>query len=647
MGSAKVFLPRTEKQVQGFMVNLLRDVKALEKMLADDMFEKSPMRIGAEQELCLIGKNWKPSMNNMAVLENATNPYFTTELARFNLETNAEPLVFSGNCLSEMENSLVALLAEIREKANELDTEIILTGILPTIRKFDLSLNNMTPFERYRALCSAISALRGHTSHDLNISGIDELIMKHDSPLLEGCNTGFQVHLQVTPEEFAAKYNIAQAIAGPALAVGTNSPLLFGRRLWHETRIALFQQAIDVRIAGDNLRNRSARVMFGTKWVKNSILEIYREDITRFKVLLGSTAERQDPFEVLAQGGVPDLDALLVHNSTIYRWNRPCYGISNGKPHLRIENRVLPAGPTVKDEMANAALWLGLLNGLGDKYGDITKLMDFDIAKANFMRACRNGMNSKFTWFDGKNYPAADLLKNELIPIATAGLKKANVDEKDIEMYMDVLRGRIDRQQTGSQWMLRSYTKLLQKTSTEEARAAVTASIVKQQRDNTPVHLWELATVKDIEGAWNPSELIVEDFMQTDLFTVYEDDIVQLAAEIMDWEKLKYILVENKQGKLTGLITARIISRHLMRHFYDAQANNSQPIAIRDLMISTPLCISPGASLQEAINMMQVHKIGCLPVTNDNKDLLGVITEEDYLTVAGRIIYEEPTEAKV
>jgi CBS domain-containing protein/gamma-glutamylcysteine synthetase len=555
---------------------------------------------------------------------------------------------FTANCLSDMETHINDLLAKIKQTANELGTDIILTGILPTIRKFDLSEENMTPIKRYNALCKAIVNMRGHNNHDLNIRGIDELMLRHDSPLLEGCNTGFQIHLQVTPEEFASKYNIAQAIAGPALAIGTNSPLLFGLRLWHETRIALFQQAIDVRVSGDNLRNRSARVMFGNSWVKESILEIYREDIARFKILLGSTGEQINPFELIKEGETPSLHNLSIHNSTIYRWNRPCYGVSpNGQPHLRIENRVLPAGPTVKDEMANAALWLGLMNGMEDKYGDITKLLDFDVAKANFMRACRNGMNSTFTWVDGKSHPASDLLKNELIPIAIAGLVKAKIAKKDIEEYMNILVARIDKQQTGSQWMLNSYTKLLKETSREEAKAAITASIVKQQKDNTPVHEWRLAEKSDIDNSWNPSELIVEDFMQTDLFTVYEDDIVQLIAEIMDWQKLKYIIVENKQGKLVGLITARIISRHLLSEFYDSTQNpNTNQVSTKDLMIKNPITISSSVSLQEAMRIMQEHNIGCLPVVrktaskNDLGELLGVITEDDYLSVAGRLIYK-------
>ena len=635
MGSEKVFLPSTE-ELQQFVVHLLKDSKALEKMLYDDMFEKEPIRIGAEQELCLIDKNWKPAMANLEVLKRANNPLFTTELARFNLETNMEPMVFSGRCLHNMENQLLGLLADLRKAANEIGLDIVLTGILPTIRKLDLTLENLTPIERYRALCEALKKLRGTEHLELKINGIDELMTRHDSPLMEGCNTGFQVHLQVKPDEFVQKYNIAQAIAGPALACATNSPILFNRRLWHETRIALFQQSVDVRTAGDNLRNRSPRVMFGNSWVKKSILEIYQEDIMRFKVLLGSTTESKDPFKELAHGRIPSLDHLLVHNSTVYRWNRPCYGVADNKPHLRIENRVLPAGPTVKDEVANAALWLGLLNGLGDHYPDITKVMEFDEAKSNFLNACRSGLYSRFYWTNGKKYDAIELLTKELIPIAMEGLKKANVDENDIKHYADILQERVESGQTGSQWMLRSYTNLLRKTSPEEASAAVTASINKQQKENIPIHKWRDAELSDL-GDWNPTNLVVSDFMQTELFTVYPNDIVQLVAATMEWRKINHVPVESKEGNFVGMITARQVTRFLLNYYITGGENDAKKtITVKELMLNSPITVEPDLPLSEAISMMKVNKIGGMPVVKDGK-LQGIITENDYLKVVARL----------
>lgn len=634
MGSDKVKLAEKAK-LQEFLVHILRDVKALEYMLDNKMFETDIVRIGAEQELCLLDKNWKPAMLNMQVLEKANNPAFTTELAQFNLEMNINPEEFTDRCLSKMEVEIGRYIQFLDKAAGNFNAQLILTGILPTVRKHDLNEVYLTPKPRYKALVEALKELRGENV-ELKIQGIDELITKHGSILVEGCNTGFQVHLQVAPDDFVRKYNIAQAITGPVMSVATNSPLLFGQRLWHETRIALFQQSIDVRTIGDNLRNRSARVMFGNSWVQGSILDIYREDIMRFRVLLASSEAVEDPFEVLEKGGVPKLGALQIHNSTVYRWNRPCYGITNGKPHLRIENRVFPSGPTVKDEIANSALWLGLMNSLDSYYPDITKVLDFEDAKANFIMAARNGLNTTFSWIGGKKVHAPDLLK-ELIPIAIEGLRKAKIDDDDIGKYMGILEERIRTGQTGSQWILKSYNKLLKITSREEARSAITAAIVKRQKSGEAVHDWQLAALDEIAG-WNPTSLLVEDFMQTDLFTVFEDDAIELVAEIMDWQRLKYVPVENSSGKLIGLVTARLVLRFLLQNYYLTDPKHQKKFTVKELMIENPVVIDPDASLKYAIEIMQENRIGCLPVVRKG-ELLGIITEQDYLKVAGRLIY--------
>ncbi len=642
MGSEKVKLPE-KQELQGFMIDLLNDIKALEIMLEKDIFEKDPIRIGAEQELCLVDQNWKPAMINMDVLSRLKDPMFTTELARFNMEINVEPQLFKGHCLSKIENRITDLLKEARKEALAVGADIILIGILPTIRKADLIMDNLTPIERYYALMESIAKLRGREELQLIIRGIDELMTKHYSPLPEACNTGFQVHLQVTPEDFANKYNIAQAIAGPALAIATNSPMLFGKRLWHETRVALFQQSIDVRTAGDNLRDRSARVMFGNKWVERSILEIYKEDAIRFRALLSNT-EKENSLEKLKKGEIPSLHALQIHNSTVYRWNRPCYGISNGIPHLRIENRVLPSGPTVADEMANAAFWLGLMNGMDDVYPNISKKFEFHNAKANFVTACRNGMNTKFQWIKNKSYYASELILKEFLPITRLGLEKAQVAKEDIDRYLDILEARVSTGQSGSQWMLNSYAKLIKDTSAEEARAAITASIVKQQNvDNPqPVHNWRLASVNDLEG-WQPSELIVEDFMQTELFTVTKDDIIQLVSEMMDWQKLRYVPVEDDNDEFIGLVTSRLIMRELKKRYYSDSNNevnkNNKLITVAEVMLTNPITIEPERSISEAISLMQSHEIGCLPVVSNGK-LLGIVTEQDYMKVIGRLTYK-------
>lgn len=631
MGEQRVKLATSHKQLQNFTKHLLKDIKALEKMLESGLFEIDVTRIGAEQEFCLVDSQWKPAPLALEVLDTLGNSQFTTELAKFNLEVNLNPVEFKDNCLSSLEDQLNRLLKEAREAANKFDANIILTGILPTIRKYDIGLDNLTPKERYYALCKAINKLRG-SEYELRLRGIDELSLKHDSPLLEACNTGFQVHIQVAPDEFVKMYNIAQALAGPILAACTNSPLLFGKRLWKESRVALFQQSIDTRKSSDHLREMSARVTFGNNWLQDSILNIYKEDIVRYRVLLSSDVT-EDVFQKIESGEAPKLMALQVHNSTVYRWNRPCYGISRGKAHLRIENRILPSGPSVLDEMANAALWLGAMNGLGEEVGDITQKIDFDEARSNFVAAARLGLDTKLTWFQKSKMNAATLIKKELIPLAKVGLKKANIDQNDITRYLDVIEERVTNSRTGSQWMLASYAELAKETKKDEMLAAITASIVRQQQSGKAVHEWELATLSDIPE-WEPSKILVEEFMTTDLFTVRKDDILELVAEMMEWRNIRYVLVEDQKGRLVGLISSGL----LLKHYADKINHNKElPGTVKAVMIKDPITISPEASIIEAVDIFHKYRIGCIPVVSGDK-LVGMVTEQNFLNLTGRLL---------
>ena len=376
MGEQNVKQDRDEAALRRFTRQLIQEVRALEYMLREDLFETDVRRIGAEQELFLVDENGQPAPVNVAALEANTDERLVAELTRFNLEFNLHPLRFGGDCLSQMERQADEMLAYTRKLVKEATgAEVIMSGILPTIHLSDMTLDNMTPSPRYYALNDAIAALRDGPGQ-FQIRGVDELFVKHDTIMLEGCNTSFQTHFQVAPDEFARYYNLAQAVAGPCLAAATNSPLLFGKRLWQETRIALFQQAVDTRSSNLYLREMSPRVHFGTDWVKESVTELFKEDIARFRVLI-TTEEEEDPFDVLARGDVPKLKALQLHNGTVYRWNRPCYGITDGKPHLRIENRILPAGPSITDEFANAAFWFGLVSGIARSGADVTEKMAF------------------------------------------------------------------------------------------------------------------------------------------------------------------------------------------------------------------------------------------------------------------------------
>ncbi len=634
MGEQKVSLVTDQKQMHRFVRNLLNDVQALDYMLKHDWFENDITRIGAEQEMCIVYKDsYKPAPLAMEALNKMKRyNWVETELARFNLETNFVPRTFKGDCLSKVEAEANEYLAKINEKLATLDTELILTGILPTLRKVDLEMHNLTPKKRYFALMDAINSQLLGSAYELRLTGIDELHVKHDSPLLEACNTSFQVHLQVAPKDFVKMYNIAQTLAGPTIAISANSPIVFGRRLWHESRIALFQQALDTRTSCDHLRERCPRVSFGQGWLNKSILEIYREDIARFRVLIAGDVE-EDAIQMITKDKVPKLRALQVHNSTVYRWNRPCYGISpNGKPHLRIENRVLPSGPTVVDEVANAAFWLGAMVGLADKYDDIRTQISWEDVRDNFGKAARFGIDSKFTWFKDKKISATDLIQKELLPLARAGLTKYKVAKKDIDKYLGIIEGRVKHHTNGARWQLRAYTKLIKETTRDEALTVLTASIVKNQKENIPVHNWKLPELKDLEN-YRPTQLKVEEFMITDLFTVQKDDIIELVAEMMDWRKIRYTPVEDSKGHLVGLITSRLILRHYIQ---SAQLNGKAQL-VKDIMVKDPITVEPDCSILEAMKMMREKEIGCLPVVQ-GKELVGIITEMDFLRITSRLL---------
>ena len=634
MGEQKVSILQDESAMHRFVEHLLNDVQALQHMLDNDYFENKVTRIGAEQEMCLVdAKAYKPACKAIQALDKMKSyDWVETELAQFNLETNLTPRLLKGKCFSKMEKENADKLNKIRAKLKTMDTRLILTGILPTLRKFHLEMENLTPMKRYYALMESINQQLIGSSYELRLNGVDELLVKHDSPLLEACNTSFQFHLQVAPENFVQMYNISQLLAAPVMAIAANSPVVFGRRLWHESRIALFQQSIDTRSSHQHMRERSPRVNFGSRWIKGSIMDIYREDIARFRVLLSSDV-KEDSIKMIKKGLVPKLRALQVHNSTVYRWNRPCYGISpNGKPHLRIENRVLPAGPTVIDEMANGAFWVGLMIGMADKYDDVSKHIGFANVRDNFEKAARVGLDAQFTWFKDKKYTVSQLVIKELLPIAKAGLEKMKVDAGDIKRYLDIIQQRAKTHMNGARWQLRAYTKLMEETTRHEAITCLTAAIIDNQEKEIPVHKWKLPELSDLSD-YRPTDLLIEEFMCTDIITVQKDDIVELVAEMMDYKGIRFTPVEDKNGKLVGLVTSKQIIKYLLKH----KSLKGKKTTVKDIMQSDPATVTSRSNIKEAMKLMRTHKIGCLPVV-ENGELIGVITEMDFLRISRRLL---------
>ena len=621
----------TEEQLRAFMKAILADMHALERMLAEDRFETGIRRIGAEQEMFLLDRAGRAWCGADAMMKKLAHPQFTYELAQFNLECNLHPQVFGGKCLSTMEAELQGLMHRAREAARELGGGVVLTGILPTLRRSDLSLASMVQNPRFLALNRAITALRGG-EFQFRIKGVDDFEMTHDNVMLESCNTSFQVHFQVGPREFAKLYNVAQAITAPVLSVATNSPVLLGRRLWRETRVALFQQSVDARSAAHQLRGRRPRVNFGDGWVRDSVLEIFREDIARFRTVLATDID-EDPAAVLDRGGVPALTALRLHNGTVYRWNRACYGISDGKPHLRIEARAFPAGPTVADEMANGAFFFGLMSAISHEVPDVSKVMSFDDAKGNFIAAARLGLQANLTWFHGREYAAQQLIQDVLLPMARAGLESAKLDSGDIDRYLGIIAERCKRGRTGARWALDSLSAMGEKGNKDQRMTALVRAMQSRQEAGEPVHTWELADTGEFEG-WKESYVQVGQFMTTDLFTVHPEDVVDLAASLMDWRHIRHVPVEDNEGKLVGLVSHRTLLRLVGQGM---RGSERQPVAVKDIMIADPHTVTPATPTLEAIELMRRHKIGSLPVVEEGNRLVGIITERDLIRVAAML----------
>jgi CBS domain-containing protein len=634
MGRLDVRSDFTPEDGRVFTKALLRDLAALEEMINSGMIEDDIRRIGAEQELFLVNDGWRPAPLAVEVLARLReNGPFTTELARFNLEVNLAPQEFTGDCFRYLEDEIRELVGEVRSAANDLGAEVVMAGILPTLGKSDLTMENITPRVRYYALNDAMTTAR-QGEYRLQIQGTDELHIQHDSVMLEACNTSAQVHLQVSAAEFANFYNVAQVVTAPVLAAAANSPLLFGKRLWAETRIALFQQSLDTRSPMLHTRELSPRVRFGEKWVTGSATELFHEDIARFRVLLVREIE-EDPRELLADGKIPTLDALQLYNSTIYRWNRPCYGISNGKPHLRIECRALPAGPTIQDEIANAAFWLGLVMGAAQEYGDISRHMEFDHAKSNFLAASRMGLQAILTWVNGETFGVRRLIREELLPLARKGLESVGINAEDIDRNLGIIESRVEVAGTGSNWMLRSLSLMKGQGTSAERLAAITAAMAHRQAEDIPVHEWPPATL-DEGGGWKLNYLKVEQYMTTELFTVNEDELVDLVAFLMDRKAIRHVLVEDADHRLVGLVSYRSLLRVMSRGGSDGLG---EAPAVREVMEPGPVTVAPETPTLEAIDLMRKHKVSCLPVIKAGR-LVGIVSERDFMSIAYELLEE-------
>lgn len=629
MGEHKVTTENDEAQLRQFTRAVLDDLQALEMMIRGGYMENDVLRIGAEQEMFLVKSSMHPAPLAMEIIEDVNDPRLTTEIGRFNIEANLSPLDFSGDCLKVLEAEINEMVGIVRGSAKKFNADVLLTGILPTIQSSDLVERNLTPSPRYHELNRILTALHG-TERVVHIKGLDELRIHVQDTFVEFCNTSFQVHLQVPMKRFVEYYNWAQALSAPILASAVNSPVLLGHRLWHESRLALFQHAVDSRSPVHQERSHPARVTFGRNWVEDSILDVFHEDVARFRILLTRQLE-EDSLESLKEGRIPGLDAWRMHNGTIWRWNRACYGVMNGKPSMRVEVRFLPSGPTVADEMANAAFFLGLMMSMPEEFGDVTKRMSFDDAKNNFFTTARYGLKSQIVWLDGQSFRTARLILEELLPRARHGLEKVGVDSADIERYLGILEERVKNEKTGSQWVLDSLAAMDKKAKVNVRMRTITSAMLENQYNCLPLHEWPLAVISE-KSDWIDNYRTVEQFMSKDLFTVRPQDVIDLAASLMNWKHIRHIPVEDDSGKLVGILSHRDLMKLMTEHC-------GEEIVVRDVMKTELITATPETSSLEALKTMRDNDIGCLPVIRNEK-LVGLITDFDFLTVSVKLFEE-------
>lgn len=631
MGDHEVRGAHDEVDLRRFTAALLGDLRALERLLPTERVERGVRRLGAEQELFLIGPTGRPTPIAPAILARGIDPRLTPEIARFNLEANLTPRLLQGACLSELHAELREVLAMVRTQARREGAEVLLVGILPTLEPHDLDPASFSPGTHYVALDQAVQRTRGEDAH-IHIEGVDELSLRASSVLLEACNTSFQVHLQTDPEHFARDYNLAQWASAPLLAASAGSPLLFDRRLWRETRIALFRQSVDVRSAAHRAREGRSRVSFGDAWVNESILELFRDDVARHRPLVVNDAEDESE-AAFARGEVPSLRALRLHAGTVWRWNRGCFGThvdDAGEPraHLRIECLVLPAGPTLVDEVANAALFYGLVLGAAEELGDPARTLPFEATREAFLAAARTGLGAELVMPDGTRGAASTLLRERLIPLARRGLRAAGVDANEADHYLDVVDARVRERRTLAAWLLEGHRDFADEKATVRS-SKLTLALLDAQKDDTPIHTWPAC--RTIEGHERATDLRVRAIMSTDLITIRPGDRLDLATSVMAWREVRHVPVEDDAGTLLGMLDLR---SWLSAMVADGNAAHD---SVREVMDASQVVVDPEAPAMEALRLLREHGVSALAVVDEGR-LIGIVTERDLLMLTARIL---------
>jgi hypothetical protein len=462
-----------------------RNLDVFTRMLRSSTFDTDAPLTGLEIELNLVDGAGDPVMRNARVLNEIANPDFVTELGQFNIEINVPPRRLAERGLTGFEEAVRASLNSAEQRANAIDTHLVMIGILPTLTEAHLTYDSLSANPRYALLNDQIFAARGEDML-IEIDGAERLEIKCDSIAPEAACTSAQLHVQVSPEDFAGYWNAAQSIAGIQVALGANAPFLFGRQLWRETRIPLFEQATDTRAEELKSQGVRPRVWFGERWI-TSIFDLFEENVRYFPALL-PIVEPEDPDQVLERGETPRLPELTLHNGTIYRWNRPVYAVVDGKPHVRVENRVLPAGPTVADVMANAAFYFGLVRVLAEQDRPVWTQMSFNAAEENFHNGARYGIEAPIYWPGLGTVPVTELVLRRLLPLAAQGLDEWGADPAERDRLLGIIERRCITSRNGAAWQVIAATDY--PGEKPDALRAMLCDYRDRMHTNDPVHEW-------------------------------------------------------------------------------------------------------------------------------------------------------------
>ncbi|MEE4143641.1 MAG: glutamate--cysteine ligase [Halieaceae bacterium] len=483
----------TAQDSEAFAARLEENLDCLDQMLARPGFGEGPATMGSELEMYAVDSSGLPLYANEEILAQAGDPQLTLELNRYNLEYNLSPYPLAGAAFAATEQEILAKLRQVRSVAAGLGGRVVPIGILPTLRQSDFGPHCITPRRRYMVLVEQLIQRRGD-GFRIDINGDDPLKLELSDITLEGANTSFQVHYRVAPAAYADTFNAIQLATPLALAVGANSPTLFGHRLWCETRVPLFKQSIDTRHMDRYGWNVPARVNFGQGWARRGAAELFREVVRIYPALMPICAGRS-PADEIASGMTPSLAELRLHQGTVWLWNRPVYDSVEGG-HLRIEMRALPAGPTALDMVANAAFLIGLAEGLRPHINDLLPGLPFARAEYNFYRAAQHGLEAKLLWplrgrSDYRERGVSEIIAS-VLPLALAGLEGIGVAPEEARRYIGIIDQRLRRRQTGATWQRNKLALLRQAMPLQEALHALLELYMEHSESNLPVAEWPL-----------------------------------------------------------------------------------------------------------------------------------------------------------